>query len=176
MLKENCLFRFKSSWIGLQVSTCTGIFKHFKSKGNLWSPLCCDYSAPVAWSSISTEMRPPLLSLSEVKMGRGSAICKNCIYKLWTPGLTKNPPYIIYTMTGFRRSTSNWEIMEAETVEKHTGNYSLTKHTSHHQPKALKVKIYPHLLLTSSPTSQNQTAVFTPQACWLGWCADFCLV
>ena len=69
---------------------------------------------------------------------------------------------------GLRRSTSNWEIMEAETVDKHTGNYSLTKHTSHHQPKPLQVKIYPHLLPTSFAISHNQLLVSHPPGLLIG--------
>lgn len=54
--------------------------------------------------------------------------------------------------------------MGAETVDKHTGNYSLTKHTSsHHQPKPLKVKIYPRPLPTSFAISHNQLLVSHPR-------------
>lgn len=70
--------------------------------------------------------------------------------------------------TGLWISTSNWEIMGAETVDKHTGNYSLTKHTSHHPPKPLKVRIYPHPLPTSFAISHNQLLVSHPRALLIG--------
>ena len=60
-----------------------------------------------------------------------------------------------------QRSTYNWEIKAAETVNKHMGNCSLTKHTSHRQPKPLKVKIYPHPLPTSFAISHNQLLLHT---------------
>lgn len=41
-------------------------------------------------------------------------------------------------------------------------NYSLTKHTSHHQPKPLKVKIHPHPFPTSFAISHNQLLVSHP--------------
>lgn len=53
-------------------------------------------------------------------------------------------------------------------MDKHTGNYSLTKHTSHRQPKPLKVKIYPHLLPTSFAISHNQLLVSHPRALLIG--------
>lgn len=60
------------------------------------------------------------------------------------------------------RSTTDWEITGAESVDKHTGNYSLPKHTSHHQPKLLKEKIHPHPLPTSLAISHHQLLVSYP--------------
>lgn len=50
----------------------------------------------------------------------------------WTPGPRKVLDKL-WQVSGrsWGHATSNWEIMEAETVDKHTGNYSVTKHTSH---------------------------------------------
>lgn len=56
----------------------------------------------------------------------------------------------------------------AETVDKHTSNYSLTKHTSHHQAKPLKEKIYPHLLPTSFAINHNRLLFSHPRASSLG--------
>lgn len=70
--------------------------------------------------------------------------------------------------TGLQRAATHWEIMEAETVGKHTSNYSLTKHTSHHQAKPLKLKIYPHLLPTSFAISHNRLLFWHPQGPLIG--------
>lgn len=42
--------------------------------------------------------------------------------------------------------TAVWEITGAQTVDKHTGNYSLTKHTSHHQHETTQSENIPSSL------------------------------
>lgn len=42
--------------------------------------------------------------------------------------------------------TADWEITGAQTVDKHTGNYSLTEHTSHHQHETTQSENIPSSL------------------------------
>lgn len=46
----------------------------------------------------------------------------------------------------WRSYAADWEIMGAETVDKRAGNYSLTKHTSHHQHKTTQSENIPSSL------------------------------
>lgn len=93
-------------------------------------------------------------------------------------------------MSGFRKRMSTGVFRDPhpsgkshrlKSVDKHTGNSSLTKQTSHHQPQTTQSENTPSSLSTLIRHQPQLTAVFTPsrsrwlgRSYWLGFILETC--